>query len=330
MTPGRLGMGLAYGMAAGALWGLAFLAPELAADFTPLQLSTGRYLAYGLFSGLMLIPRWKTLGPLIGRREWRALIGLGLLGNVLYYVLLSYAVRLSGIAMTSLIIGLLPGLLTVIGSRGVNAVPLRKLAPTLVFGLAGITCASWGRLEHAAPGGIGIQVTGWFCALLALVSWTIFAVLNQQWLERLHQISSHDWSLLTGGATGVLTLLLAGPAFMLTVPGNHDGIMHGIHEWAGHSALDWARFIAVATGIGILASIVGNAFWNRMSRLLPMTLAGQMILFETLFALLYGFLWDHRVPTFPETLAILFVSVSVLSGVMVHRHQTDVVALEPS
>ena len=67
-----------------------------------------------------------------------------------------------------------------------------------------------------------------------------------------------------------------------------------------------------------------------MSRLLPMTLAGQMILFETLFALLYGFLWDHRVPTFPETLAILFVSVSVLSGVMVHRHQTDVVALEPS
>ncbi len=55
-----------------------------------------------------------------------------------------------------------------------------------------------------------------------------------------------------------------------------------------------------------------------------------MILFETLFALLYGFLWDHRVPAFPETLAILFVSVSVLSGVMVHRHQTDVVALEPS
>ncbi|WP_306301745.1 hypothetical protein [Komagataeibacter kakiaceti] len=54
---------------------------------------------------------------------------------------------------------------------------------------------------------------------------------------------------------------------MLTVPGNHDGIMHGIHEWA--------RFIAVATGIGILASILGNTFWNRMSRLLPMTLAGR-------------------------------------------------------
>mgnify|MGYP006920679532 CR=1 FL=1 len=55
----------------------------------------------------------------------------------------------------------------------------------------------------------------------------------------------------------------------------------------------WARpgaqLAAVSIGIAVAASILGNALWNRMSQLLPLTMVGQMILFETLFALLYGF-----------------------------------------
>ena len=40
-------LGVGCGLAAGALWGLVFLAPELASEFTPLQLAAGRYVAYG-------------------------------------------------------------------------------------------------------------------------------------------------------------------------------------------------------------------------------------------------------------------------------------------
>jgi drug/metabolite transporter (DMT)-like permease len=56
-----------------------------------------------------------------------------------------------------------------------------------------------------------------------------------------------------------------------------------------------------------------------MSRLLPLTLVGQMILFETLFALLYGFLWEHRLPTVVEGLAVVALVTSVLLCVRVHR-----------
>ena len=89
-----------------------------------------------------------------------------------------------------------------------------------------------------------------------------------------------------------------------------------------HATAAWTRFAAVSAGVAIFASIIGNALWNRASRLLPMTLVGQMIVFETLFALAYGFLWERRAPTALEGAAIALMVASVLSCVSAHR-RTD-------
>ena len=59
--------------------------------------------------------------------------------------------------------------------------------------------------------------------------------------------------------------------------------------------------------------------WNRASRMLPLTLSGQMILFETLFALLHGFVWEGRGPTQTELAAMICVAASVLTCVRAHR-----------
>lgn len=306
---GTTWLGIACGIVAGALWGLVFLAPELASAFTPLQLAAGRYLAYGLFAVLLVLPRWRTLRAGLGLREWWALAWLSLLGNILYYALLATAVQLGGMAMTSLVIGFLPVAVTVIGSRDHGAVPVRKLVPSLLLGAAGILCIGWQSLGDAlgdAKTGMPMAgMTGLLCAVGALVSWTVYAVGNSRWLARLGHVSAHDWSLLTGVVTGAQALLLAVPAFLFAT--------------SGHAAGDWLRFAAVVTGVAILASIVGNALWNRMSRLLPLTLVGQMILFETLFALLYGFLWEQRLPTGMELAALVCVTGSVLSCVAAHR-----------
>ncbi|MDT9096858.1 EamA/RhaT family transporter, partial [Escherichia coli] len=69
-----------------------------------------------------------------------------------------------------------------------------------------------------------------------------------------------------------------------------------LDDWS-RTATEWLTFGGVCLAVALLASILGNALWNRMSRLLPLTLVGQMILFETLFALLCGFLWEQRWPT---------------------------------
>ncbi|WP_225782528.1 DMT family transporter [Xenophilus sp. Marseille-Q4582] len=307
--------GIACGAAAGAFWGLVFLTPELVRDFTPGQLAAGRYLAYGLFAAVLIAPRLRRLLPRLGGREWWALTWLSLLGNTLYYVLLAQAVQLGGMAMTALVIGFLPVAVTLASRGGAGAVPLRPLAPSLLLGIAGIGCVGWQSLGAASAAGPAADLArpgallGFACAVGALISWSVYAVANGRWLARRADLSAHDWSLLTGLATGAQALLLAVPAFLLTGSGA---------EAAAHTPEAWWSFIGVVTSVAILASIVGNAFWNRASRLLPSTMIGQMILFETLFALLYGFAWERRGPTLLEACAMVLVAASVLLSVRAH------------
>lgn len=305
MSAKNIPLGLACGVGAGALWGLVFLAPDVAHDFGPLQLSAGRYIAYGLFALVLLAPHWRRIAPALGRSEWIALSWLSLLGNTLYYVLLASAVQLGGVAMTSLVIGFLPVAVTIIGSRGEDAVPLSKLAPSLLLSVAGIACIAWQSLGQASGASLAVQAAGFACAVGALISWTTFAVGNSRWLARLHGFSGHDWSLLLGLVTGIQALVLIPLAL------HFESLTHGSREWM--------IFFGVSTGIALLSSVIGNGLWNRMSRLLPLTMVGQMILFETLFALLYGFVWEQRWPTMFEGLAIVLVGASVMSCLAAHR-----------
>ena len=307
-SPGTFA-GIACGIGAGALWGLVFLAPELAREFTPLQLTIGRYLAYGSIALALVVPRWRRLVAALPRRRWWTLCWLALAGNTVYYLLLSSAVQSGGIAMTSLVIGFLPVTVTVIGSRDQGAVPLRRLLPSLLLCAAGAICIGWQALAATAGGSAGKQVFGLLCAIGALVSWTAYAVGNARSLARLPQVSSHDWNLLTGLVTGAQSLLLVPVAMAMGS--------------TTHGAEAWARFGAVSVGVAVLASITGNALWNRMSRRLPLTLVGQMILFETLFALLYGWLWERRWPGSLEVAAMGFVVLGVLSCMGAHRHAPE-------
>jgi drug/metabolite transporter (DMT)-like permease len=296
--------GVACGIGAGALWGLVFLAPELVREFSALQLTIGRYLFYGLFSACLIAPVWQTLVRKLGRREWIALGWLALAGNTLYYILLSSSVRLGGIAMTSLIIGFLPVAVTIIGSRDQGAVPLRRLIPSLILSALGAVCIGWQALAGPASGSVTKQAIGLLCGVGALVSWTCYAVGNSRWLARLDHVSAHEWNLLTGAVTGAQALLLIPFAFVLST--------------VSHTALAWSKLAGVSAGVAVLASMLGNSLWNRMSKLLPLTLVGQMILFETLFALLYGFLWEQRWPTALECVAFTLVVLSVVSCLAAH------------
>lgn len=306
-------VGIACGIGAGALWGLVFLAPELVRDFAPLQLAIGRYLFYGLFSALLLAPIWRGLRTRLTRRDGWVLVWLALSGNIVYYVLLASAVQLGGIAMTSLVIGFLPVAVTIIGSRDRGAVPLHRLAPSLLLCAAGALCIGWQALSMPADGDVGRQLAGLLCGIGALASWTCFAVTNSRWLARLPQVSVHEWNLLTGIVTCALTLLLVPLALLLY----RDA----------HAPSAWLLLLGVSAGVALFASMLGNALWNRMSRLLPLTLVGQMILFETLFALVYAFLWEQRLPTLLETTAFALVVASVASCLAAHRNRPGPIAV---
>jgi drug/metabolite transporter (DMT)-like permease len=50
----------------------------------------------------------------------------------------------------------------------------------------------------------------------------------------------------------------------------------------------WERFVAVSLFTGLGCAWLATVLWNEASRRLPASLAGQLIVSETLFALLYA------------------------------------------
>jgi drug/metabolite transporter (DMT)-like permease len=282
-----------------------FVAPELTRDFTPLQLAIARYCFYGAISALLIAPRWRAIIATLGLKEWRALAVMSFVGNIIYFCLLGTGVQLGGVAMTSVVVGFLPVTVTLIGSRDRGAVPLARLAPALILATAGIFCISMASPPAAVVRGEAERLLGVAAALGALACWTMFAVMNSRWLARVRHISAHDWNLLGGVTTGTLALACLAPAFLLAP--------------AAHAGDAWVRFLATAAGIALAASILGNMLWNMASRYLPLTLIGQMILFETLFALFYGFLWERRLPGALEVAAIALLVASVILCVTAHR-----------
>ncbi|MCP1243205.1 EamA family transporter [Acetobacter lambici] len=301
----NLGKGIACGVGAGALWGLVFLAPELIRSFTPQEMACGRYVLYGLFAVAMVAPRWGVLSHTINLRTWWTLNWLSFAGNTAYYILLSSAVKNGGITTTTLVIGFLPVLVTLVGSRDKDALPLRKLLPSLMLCMTGAACIGWQAMHTHTHTTARAPLFGLLCAVAALGSWTLYAVGNSRALARQRHFSAHDWNLLTGLATGAQSVALLPLALLL------DSTQHGLDQWR--------NFALVSAGVALLASITGNALWNRMNQLLPLTLVGQMILFETLFSLCYGFIWEQRLPTGTETLAFGCVVISVLLCVSAHR-----------
>jgi len=307
--PRNLTLGLQCGLIAGAFWGGVFLAPLLLKAFTPLQMTAGRYIAYGVASLALLAPTARAVFGRMTGRDWRDLALLSLLGNLIYYVGLAVAVQNAGVAAASLIIGLLPVTVTLVGSKPGQGVPLRRLAAPLALLATGVVCINLDVFGsgHGVP--VPRLVLGVLGAVLALAVWTLYAVWNARRLAVTTTFNSHEWSLLTGVVTGALSLALVIPAFLL------PGVAHALPAWG----LFWGVSLAVALG----ASVIGNGLWNAASRLLPLSLSGQLIVFETLFALLYGFLHEARWPRPLEGLAIALMLAGVLWSVSLHRPKTE-------
>lgn len=294
-------MGLGCGVAAGALWGIIFVAPKMLPQFSPLALSAARYVLYGVLSLALALPVWRTLWRKTTRRDWVALLLLSLPGNLLYYLCVAGGVQRAGVAPVSLIVGLLPVTVTLAGAAEHGSLPLRRLALPLLMAVAGVVCIYLDAPAMHADAGGNAYLIGLLMAAGALACWTVYAVCNARYLRKHPQFTSREWSLLTGIATGALSLVLAVPAFL----------MPGMATASAQPASAWVLFWLINAGVALGASVLGNSLWNAASRKLPLTLSGQMIVFETVFALLYGFIYEARLPHGLEVVA----AVLLVSGV---------------
>ena len=80
-------------------------------------------------------------------------------------------------------------------------------------------------------------------------------------------------------------------------------------------------FWGLSLSSAVLGSWFGNRMWNASTRRLPLTLSGQLIVFETLFALLYGFICLQHLPNLLQASAALMLLAGVLWAVRRHLPQ---------
>ncbi len=300
--------GYAYGIGAGALWGTVFLALQILAEFSPLEITAGRFITYGALSLVLIAPLWRRIKAKITWRDVATLLWLSMLGNIVYHVLLTASVHWVGIPASALIIGLLPVTIAIAGIRPGDAVALRTIIGPLCLIVVGIVCINIDAFTDAHAGSShGLDtLAGIACASAALAAWTIYAVANARYLSRRSVFSSAEWSLLTGLASGAGAVLLAVPLILA------DG-KHGLGV-----SRDWGFFWLVIGGIAIVSSIFGNGFWNAAGRRLPVAMLGQMIVFETLFGLLYGFLYAQQWPNPLQWIAIVLLPTGVVWAARLH------------
>jgi len=310
--------GVGYGILAGALWGTVFLVPRMLGDFAPGLLASARCMMYGIVSLLATLPIARRVAAKLTRADLVALARLAFIGNLVYYLFLTAAVHRIGIGPTSLIVGVLPVTVTLAGRHDHGAVPLHRLIFPLALVAAGIACINidvftGGPAQGAASAAtVAGKLAGVACAVGALATWTWFAVANARTLRRNGHFDSNEWSVLLGVATGVFGAVMWVPALALAhAPGAGDGLGSLDH-------VRWQTFWLLNLGLAVGASWLGNGLWNAAATRLPLTLSGQLIVFETLFALLYGFVYDARMPRPLEWTAIALLLAGVVWSVKRH------------
>lgn len=311
-------VGVLAALGAGLLWGLIFVVPLILPEYPGVVLAFGRYTAFGLLAlGLAWMDR-RALARL-SRTDWIEAAKLSLIGNILYYAALASAIQLSGAPVPTLIIGTLPVVIAVTANlldrRTEAAVAWSRLALPLAVILAGLAAVQLGPVnaeERGAASEWG-YIGGLLLAVAAVACWTWYPIRNSRWLRARPAGLSRAWAT----AQGLTTLPLALATGLLYAGWQALSGDDGSYVWPlGPRPL---LFVSLMLLTGLAASWLGTMLWNKASHSLPAALVGQLIVFETLAALLYAFVWYQRLPNPYEFVGIALLVGGVLFGVRVFR-----------
>lgn len=308
-------IGILCALGAGLLWGLVFIAPLMLPDYPGIVLSFGRYVAFGLIA---LFPAFfdREQIAILSKADWLVAFKLSLVGNLVYYAALASAIQLADAPLPTMLIGTLPVVIAVCSNwaPGLPAerVAWRRLAPSLAIIFVGLMLVNASELAHL-DGKRSSADYAWGCVIAvgAVAAWTWYPIMNARHMKTHPHIRPSTWSTAQGLATLPLALLgFAAYGAYGAATGNPYAFPFGARP---------GQFVGLMLVIGLCASWLGTLLWNRASQHLPTALAGQLIVFETLAALSYAFLWHGAMPTMQVLTGIVLLCLGVVLGVRIFR-----------
>lgn len=302
-------LGSVYVLISCLVWGLIFVVPLFMGDFSPIEISLGRYFFYGLISWFVIACKgFKPLRNLNWKIAKKAII-FSLMVNIFYYVMLVLSLRYSDPAVVTLILGLTPISVAFYGNWRQPQYRLSSLIwPSVVIGI-GLFLVNINAFEWQGTDNLLIYIMGIVSAFVALGVWTWFVESNAKFLKENPDLPASDWTTLVGASTLLWVILLGGLTAFYTGP---SAFADKFFVWSD----ELQSFLIGCLVLGVVCAWIGHLFWNFASSRLHMSMAGQLMIFETIFGLIYVFLVEDRLPQAWELSGMILMLLGVTASLM--------------
>ena len=296
--------GILFTIAACFFWGLVFVIPSFLRGFHPLEIALGRFFIYGLFSFLILLLTKRELFSKKHASYWKKAAYLSLFSSVLCYTATVCNMQYAGPTIATLVFAMSPICISLVGNWHKKEYPFQKLYLPLALMVIGIFLAKFKGFESDPESSLWLSLLGIFFGLVGLASWTWFAVANSHFLKQNKELSVNNWALMLGTCTLVQVLLVGTILFAFL----------GTKEKYFIFSPELQNFILFSFILGTVSTLLSLFLWNHGSKRIPISLAGQLMIFEIIFALILIYFVEQKLPTLMELGGIVFMISGVLIG----------------
>lgn len=299
--------GTLFGIMACFIWGLIFVVPNFMVGFDPFEIALGRHFVNGALSCILVGLQGGISRQILTSSVWNKALVFSLISNIGYYTCLVISVQSASPAVAALIVGISPIVISFYGNWLEKECDYKVLVLPALFILAGLLCINLPLLAGEEQ---DIDKPYYFLGVLgafgSMFAWSWYVVANARFLKNTPDITPQQWSSVIGMATFVWVLLLS---FI------YEG-------WLG--AESWNKFITPSETLftyvggclvlGVLCSWVGTFLWNKASELLPVSYAGQLTIFETVFGLGMFYMIEQQLPPLFELTGVILMLFAIFYG----------------
>lgn len=246
-----------------------------------------------VFAALILISvtKWRGFTVMVKREHLAPIIGIGLVGNLIYQVLFIVGVSMTNAANSAVILGTIPVWIALLAHLFTE----EKLTSNKILGLVsaflGVALIIFGR-----EGGFSFSSTsalGDFIVLCSAIAWSTYTILSKKYLK-LYNSSQYSAFI---SIVGVVALFIVGAPSLVKVD---------------YSALTWVGYSGILYS-GLLSVGLAYLIWNRgVHKIGAIKTAAYQNLVPVL-GLLFGVFLLNETLTLIQYVGSFFVIIGIVS-----------------
>jgi drug/metabolite transporter (DMT)-like permease len=312
-------LGIFFVLSACLAWSLVFVIPEFLVGFSALEISLARFFFFGLVSVVLLFTSRKKLLSRAYMSAWIKASWLGFVSSIVCYTATIFCIQYSGSAVATMLFGIVPIGVSLYGNLKKKEYPTYYfLWPCLIMGL-GTVLTNLGAFAVQAES-LSSHLFGLFCGIVGVLCWIGYVIITFDYMEENQHIDSIDWVVMIG-ASLLCFIVFTGLVLACTTD--------VLEKYARLSQEVWP-FFGWTFVLGTVCSWLALYLWTQGNLRLPVSLAGQLVIFQLIFGLILVYSYHKRLPLPIEMTGIACMLIGVLFHPISNRCKSALVYIKKS